>query len=124
MVLHEVGFTDEFETGKVKIVEVNGRKIGIYRLLNNELHAVLNICPHQGAELCKGPIRSWVSSPKPGVFEYDKEGEIVRCPWHAWEFDILTGKLVVDGKVRTKVYDVTVEKFDVSEEKGKVFVSV
>ncbi|MDF2725556.1 MAG: hypothetical protein K0Q59_5233, partial [Paenibacillus sp.] len=33
------------------------------------------------------------------------------CPWHAWEFDIITGKLVVDGKVRTQIFDVTIEKF-------------
>lgn len=124
MALHYVGLTDEIEIGQAKIVEVNGRKIGVYRLQNNELHAVLNYCPHQGAELCKGPVRSWVSSPLPGGFEYEKEGEIVRCPWHAWEFDILTGKLVVDGKVRTKKFDVTVEKFDVSEEQGKVYVHV
>lgn len=38
-----------------------------------------------------------------------REGEIIRCPWHPWEFDIITGACLVDPKVRVKTYPVAIE---------------
>ncbi|OPH46723.1 2Fe-2S ferredoxin [Paenibacillus ferrarius] len=123
MALHYLGTVDEFTEGGPKIVDVKGRSIGIYQL-SGKLHAILNYCPHQGASLCEGPVASWVTSPLPGQFVYEQEGEIVRCPWHHWEFDIKTGNLVVDHKVRTKTYEVVVETFDLSVEQGKVYIEM
>jgi 3-phenylpropionate/trans-cinnamate dioxygenase ferredoxin subunit len=40
-----------------------------------------------------------------------REGEILRCPWHGWEFDILTGRSIFNPhRTRVKAYDVTVEQ--------------
>jgi 3-phenylpropionate/trans-cinnamate dioxygenase ferredoxin subunit len=37
-------------------------------------------------------------------------GEIIRCPWHGWEFDIRTGQSYCDPKrFRTRAYAVNVE---------------
>jgi nitrite reductase/ring-hydroxylating ferredoxin subunit len=119
-----IGTTEQFPVGEQKLIEVGGRRIGIYRLSVDRFHALLNYCPHQGAELCKGPVTSWVKSSKPGEFEYEKEGGIVRCPWHGWEFDISSGCMVVDRKVRTVTYEVTVETFDVSVDQGKVYIKI
>ncbi|MCR8634188.1 Rieske (2Fe-2S) protein [Paenibacillus radicis (ex Xue et al. 2023)] len=123
MAHHYLGTVDEFTEDEPKIVDVKGRSVGIYKL-SGKLHAILNYCPHQGAHLCKGPVTSWVTSPLPGQFVYEQEGEIVRCPWHHWEFDIKTGGLVVDNKVRTKTYEVVVETFDLSVEQGKVYIEM
>lgn len=111
----------EITPGTKKIVEAGGRSIGVYNV-NGQYHALRNVCPHQGAELCKGLVTPLVVSSGPGSFEYDREGEIVRCPWHQWEFDIKTGCMIVDPAMRTKSYEVTVEKFDVSVEDGNVVV--
>ena len=47
---------------------------------------------------------------KPGEYIWGREGEIVRCPWHGWEFDILTGRSIFNPhKMRVKAYEVTVE---------------
>lgn len=124
MELHYIGTTDEFPVGGARIIEVKGKSIGIYHLEDNRFQALLNYCPHQGAELCKGPVTSWITSNKPGEFEYDREGEIVRCPWHGWEFDMKSGCMVVDHKVRTLTYEITVETFDVSVDQGKVYVKM
>ncbi|WP_243767507.1 Rieske (2Fe-2S) protein [Paenibacillus agricola] len=113
----------EFPEGQRKLLQVNGRSIGIFHL-NGNLHAVLNYCPHQGAPLCEGLVMPWITSTLPGEFLYEKEGGIVRCPWHQWEFDITTGCLVVDEKVRTKTYEVTIETFDVSVDEGKVYLKI
>ena len=37
-------------------------------------------------------------------------GEIIRCPWHGWEFDIRTGQSYCDPKrFRARGYPVNVE---------------
>lgn len=118
---HIVAKQSEITPGTKKIVEAGGRSIGLYNV-NGHFHALRNVCPHQGAELCKGLVTPHVVSSGPGSFEYDREGEIVRCPWHQWEFDIKTGCMIVDPAMRTKSYEVTVEKFDVSVEDGNVIV--
>jgi 3-phenylpropionate/trans-cinnamate dioxygenase ferredoxin subunit len=51
-----------------------------------------------------------VSSSEPGEYEYDRDGELLRCPWHGWEFDVRTGQSWFDPRrVRVRSYDVAVE---------------
>ena len=46
----------------------------------------------------------------PGEIEYTKLGEIIRCPWHGWEFDIRTGQSYCDPKrFRAKAYPANIE---------------
>jgi 3-phenylpropionate/trans-cinnamate dioxygenase ferredoxin subunit len=104
-------------------VEAGGRSIGVYNL-GGEFHALRNLCPHQGAELCKGLVRPLMVADGPEQIDFEREGEIVRCPWHQWEFDIKTGCMIVDPSMRTKSYEVTVETFGVSVEEGNVVVHV
>lgn len=118
---HIVGTVGEIPPGTHKIVEVGGRSVGIYNI-SGVFHALRNICPHQGAELCKGLVTAYVSSSGTGDFQFDREGEIVRCPWHQWEFDIPTGCMITDAAMRTKTYDVTVEKFGVSVDNDLILV--
>jgi len=42
-----------------------------------------------------------------------RAGEIIRCPWHLWEFDIATGRCLVDAEARVKTYPVSIENGDV-----------
>lgn len=116
-----VATVSEIAPGSKKIVEAGGRSIGVFNL-NGQFYALRNVCPHQGAELCKGLVKPLVVSSGPGSFEYEREGEIVRCPWHQWEFDIKTGCMIVDPAMRTKTYEVTVETFGVTVEEGQVIV--
>ncbi|MBD2863806.1 Rieske (2Fe-2S) protein [Paenibacillus oceani] len=115
------GRVSEILPGTRKIVELNRRSIGIYNI-DGRFYAIRNLCPHQGAPLCEGITSAYVTSPRPGEFVYEREGEVVRCPWHFWEFDIKSGCMIVDPATRTKTYDVTVERYDVSVEDGNVIV--
>jgi len=37
-------------------------------------------------------------------------GEILRCPWHGWEFDILSGRSICNPhRVRVRTYEVTIQ---------------
>src|SRR5688572_19791459 len=103
-----VGTVDEIAPGSRKIVEVGGRSIGVFNV-NGEFFALLNRCPHQAGPLCKGNAYGFLKSGAVGEYEYSRPGEIVRCPWHGWEFDVRTGQSWFDPvQVRVRRYDVTV----------------
>jgi nitrite reductase (NADH) small subunit len=95
-----------------RIVEVRGMSVGVFRV-NDEIVAVLNICPHELAPVCRGKQRGTTLPSAPGEFLWGREGEILACPWHQWEFDLLTGESLVDEKVRLRKFPVTVEDGEV-----------
>ena len=82
---------DEIPPGGRKIVEVGGRSIGVFNV-GGEFFALRNRCPHQGGPLCLGITLGFLRSAGPGEFHYSRAGEILRCPWHGWEFDMRTGQ--------------------------------
>lgn len=40
-------------------------------------------------------------------------GEILRCPWHQWTFDIATGQCLVEKTLRVATYPVRIDGDDV-----------
>src|SRR5918911_1736031 len=109
MARYVVGTIDEIPPGARKIVDAGGRSVGVFNV-NGEFFAILNRCPHQAGPLCKGRTSGLIRSDTPGHYEYSRPGEILRCPWHGWEFDMRTGQSWFDPvQVRVRRYDVTVE---------------
>jgi 3-phenylpropionate/trans-cinnamate dioxygenase ferredoxin subunit len=104
---HVVATVDEIPPGGRKVVEVGGRSVGIFNV-NGEYFALRNRCPHQGGPLCAGRTAGFLTSSVPGEYKYSRAGEMVRCPWHGWEFDMRTGQSWFDPKLRVRRYDVTV----------------
>jgi nitrite reductase (NADH) small subunit len=131
MANHIICKASELPAGDRKIVELEGRSIGIFNI-DNSYYAMKNVCPHYKAPLCKGEVTGMPLPSEPGTFIWAREGEIVRCPWHGWEFDITTGKSIYNPhKWMVKTYEVTVEKdaesvetFEVTVESGQVVVHI
>lgn len=91
-----------------------GRSIGIFNV-GGEFYALRNQCPHAGGPLCEGVLSGFVHSEVPGEYSYLRRGEILRCPWHQWEFDVKTGQSWFDPvKTRVRAYEVTFESGDPS----------
>ncbi len=106
---HVIGRAGELPPGSRRIVEAEGRSIGVFNVAGS-FYALRNSCPHQAAPLCMGAIKGMTMPSKPGEYIWARDGEIVRCPWHGWEFDILTGRSIFNPhKTRVKTYEVTVE---------------
>jgi nitrite reductase/ring-hydroxylating ferredoxin subunit len=106
---HVVATVDEIPPGGRKVVDVAGRSIGVFNV-GGEFFALRNRCPHQGGPLCEGRLSGFLRSPRPGEYEYSRKGEILRCAWHGWEFDVRTGQSWFDPKrTRVRRYEVTVE---------------
>jgi len=106
---HVVGRVSEISSGGRKIVEAEGRSIGVFNV-RGQFYALRNSCPHQAAPLCLGSLKGMTLPCKPGEYLWGRDGEILRCPWHGWEFDVTNGTSVFNPHaVRVKSYEVTVE---------------
>ena len=106
---HIVAMLKDFPPGTRRIVDADGRSIGVFNQ-NGRFYALRSLCPHQGAPLCKGRIVGTMVATQPYEYTYAREGEIIKCPWHGWEFEIATGQSVFNPhKVRIQTYEVTVE---------------
>ena len=110
-----VATVDEIPPGERKLVVPFCGKagIGVFNV-NGAFHAVRNICPHKLGPICTGQVSGRavadapVSTNSHGL-SYERDGEILRCPWHQWEFEISTGQCLVDPTKRVKTYAVSVE---------------
>jgi nitrite reductase (NADH) small subunit len=103
-----VGRASELPPGERRLVEVKGHSIGLFNV-NGEIVAALNLCPHELAPVCRGKVRGTTLPSPPGEYRWGREGEILACPWHGWEFDLLTGRALADERVRLRRYPVSVE---------------
>src|SRR5262245_53230774 len=91
MARHVVAAVTDIPPGSRKLVDVSGRAIVLFNL-SGEFFALGNRCPHRGGSLCHGSLTGLVEAAAPGEYRYSRRGEIIRCPWHGWEFDIRTGR--------------------------------
>ena len=113
-----VGREGEFVAGRFTMVAIPGHDIGIVRLRDGQLRAVRNHCPHKGAPICRGIVGgTWLPS-EPGSLTYDREGEVLACPWHGWEYDLDTGRELFRAvPTQLRLYPVAVRD-------GQVYVTV
>jgi nitrite reductase/ring-hydroxylating ferredoxin subunit len=109
MARHVVARASELPPGARKLVQLNGRGVVVFNI-KGEFFALSDQCPHKGASLSGGKLTGLVESDGPGDYTYSRAGEIVRCPWHGWEFDIRTGRSYCDPRrMRLMQFNVTVE---------------
>src|ERR1700730_424530 len=106
-----VGQVDEFLVGKCRIMKIGDIEIGVVRLASGELHAVRNRCPPRAAPICKGIVAgTWPPSPVGGL-DFERDGEVLVCPWHGYEYDIKTGiELYPERPTRLGKFEITVEE--------------
>jgi 3-phenylpropionate/trans-cinnamate dioxygenase ferredoxin subunit len=108
MAKHVIAPTRDFPAGTRKLVDLDGRRIVVFNI-KGEFFALANRCPHQGGSLFHGRLTGLVESSEPGKYRYSRQGEIIRCPWHSWEFDVRTGKSWCDpSRVRARQFAVSV----------------
>ena len=93
--------------GSMTMVAINGHRIGLYRVAG-AFHALADRCPHRGAPLCAGMIATPVEVDGQTV-AVGPPRSIVRCPWHKWEFEIASGRCLVDSTLRVRRYAVHVD---------------
>ena len=81
------------------IERIVGDRVVALANVDGAWHAIDGLCPHQG-----GPLGTGVLC-----------GTVLTCPWHGWQFDVVTGRHRISATVRQTVHAV-------SERDGEIFV--
>lgn len=114
--LHHVVSADSLDEGDHVIVDIEGREIAVYNI-SGAYYALLNYCTHQGGPLCEGMVSGTIGVDDDFEWTYERDDQIISCPWHGWEFDITTGEHLANSRYK-------VPKYDVIEEGGELYVAL
>ena len=93
MALERAAKVSEIPPGAIKELQVAGKPVALANV-GGKFYAITNTCLHRGGPLGQGQL----------------QGNVVTCPWHGWQFDVTTGKAVMNpgagvGCIRTEVRD-------------------
>ena len=72
---HRLGSREELDARAPFSVRLERHTVAVF-LHDGRLRAIGNACNHKGGPLCAGRLR----------------GEYVTCPWHGWEYSVVTGR--------------------------------
>ena len=95
---------EDLPAGDMRLIEADGRKIGVFHAGDGELYAIEDRCSHDDGPLAEG--------------EFDAAACTVECPRHGSLFDLRT------GKPKTLPAYVPVETFEARVEDGDVKLEV
>jgi nitrite reductase/ring-hydroxylating ferredoxin subunit len=107
------------DTDKI-ITEVDGLEIAIFKM-DDGYYALPNHCVHQNGPCGEGRITGTIEASFDRdnlelTKEYTKEGEIINCPWHSWEYEIKTGDCLSRQGISLPTYDVEINDGNVTVE--------
>lgn len=72
---HHLGTREDLLTRVPFALKLDRQQVALFHH-EGVFRAIGNRCNHKGGPLCEGQVR----------------GEFVMCPWHAWEYSVVTGK--------------------------------
>jgi nitrite reductase/ring-hydroxylating ferredoxin subunit len=110
-----VGTAADFPPGTHRVVEVDGREVGIFNI-GGRLYGLANRCAHQGGPLCAGKLVTGTLVAGAGTGwarAWAMEGEVIACPWHGLEYHVPTGRCLAYPEIRIRRYDVALDGDDV-----------
>ena len=104
--------------GDHRIFKIGALEVGVFRQGENVV-AWENRCPHAGGPVCQGRIYQKVEE----VLGPDRTSQGLRftqtrqivCPWHGFEFDVVTGRHPGDPKMRLRAVEASVRE-------GRIYV--
>jgi nitrite reductase/ring-hydroxylating ferredoxin subunit len=88
-----LGPLDDLRPGQAKRVAAHGRTVAVFRV-GAKVHAIDDACPHRGGPLGKG----------------DVEDGCAVCPLHGWAFDLETGHMKGNPRIRVQTFEVLVRE--------------
>ena len=77
------------------MVDVDGRPVAVLSV-GGRLFAVSDRCPHMGAPMSAGTVGGTLVASAPQELAYGRHERVLRCPWHGWEFDLDTGRSLLE----------------------------
>jgi nitrite reductase/ring-hydroxylating ferredoxin subunit len=87
--------------GGIHQVDAGGKVIALANV-GGTFHAIDGTCLHRGGPLGEGVL----------------EGDVVTCPWHGWQFNVLTGKSTLNPSAGVACYPVELRDDEVFVDVG------
>jgi nitrite reductase (NADH) small subunit len=87
MSFRPAGKASDIATGTIREVQVGGKAVALANVAG-AFYAINNTCLHRGGPLGQGQLQD----------------RIVTCPWHGWQYDVTTGKVVQNPSVAVACY--------------------
>jgi nitrite reductase (NADH) small subunit len=104
----------ELPPGEKRAYTVRQIPIVLVHSQDDTFYAVYGLCPHQRGPLAEGLLTGTTIETPQGGIQMAQEGEILRCPWHGFSFDLRTGRCLADPvRLRLRTYPVSVEQHEV-----------
>jgi nitrite reductase (NADH) small subunit len=103
-----VGPVDGLPPGTRRELPIGRNGVALFNV-DGDFFALGNSCPHMGGPLCAGRVTGTTIAMGQYRPKWIREGEILRCPWHGWEFELKTGKTITDPVRRVRSYPVIIE---------------
>jgi nitrite reductase (NADH) small subunit len=91
----------EVPPGMTRELQLDGKVIALSNV-GGKVYAINNVCLHRGGPLGEGEL----------------SGQVVTCPWHGWQYDVTSGKLVTNPAVGVETYPVELRGDDVYVDVG------
>ncbi len=88
----KIAHVDELRPGECKTVSAEGRQLALYNV-GGCFYVTENRCPHKEGPLGDGQLSA----------------EVVKCPWHDWRFNVITGENTADARVRLRTFEVVID---------------
>ena len=92
---------DEVPPGSIREFELDGKTVAVANV-DGKLYAINNTCLHRGGPLGQGEL----------------EGEVVTCPWHGWQYNVTSGKVMLNPAVGVDTYPVELRGEDIFVDVG------
>lgn len=109
---HVLADVEDLAEGERLVTEVDGRRLAVFKV-DGEYRAYHDRCPHQGGPVCQGTVTGTYETVRDESestqLRWGKDGRILNCPWHGWEFDLSSGECLSREKVELRSYPVDVE---------------
>lgn len=110
---------DELAPGQMTPAQLGPIRVVVIRAMDGTLHALAAKCLHQGGPLDRGRLYAHtLTTDDVGQYAIDPEREILKCPWHGYEYDIRTGQTVFDETRCLQTFNVREEDAQITVELG------
>lgn len=92
---------EEVPDGTIREFQLDGKTVAVANVGGN-LFAINNVCLHRGGPLGQGELN----------------GTCVTCPWHGWQYDVSTGKVLANPALGVEKYAIELRGDDIFVDAG------
>lgn len=107
---YRICHVNDVPAGEKRIYTVKQIPLVVIHSKAGEFYAIYRFCPHQRGDMGRGILGGLTQAEQAGApFDYTREGEIIRCPWHGFSYDVVSGTcLTAPDKLRMRTYPLTI----------------